>query len=383
MTQSALLDNEPADWDDLSSGVAVSFPILGIKGGKWHYRFKGADDIIADARGFAVPALEVVVVKAQKELSRTFYPGGYVEGVNSRPVCWSSDGVRPDDTVTDPINPVCATCPNAQWGSGATPAAPKAQACQQRRRVVVVPYSDDLTNEAGGGAILLSVPPSSLRNLDGYSGKLKGNRVHYYGCVTQLNFDQDPTVAFPRVEFSWMRPLSDEEVAVVMEMRKSDQVDRILNSKINVDGPELDPDAEAAAAAAAPPKPNAQSQPIKAATQPVIPKPGQKPMATATAPVAAPAPAPVAAPVTRVGGFAVKATSAASVAPVATKPVAAAPKVATPIASAVTRPAAAPVSARVVDTQPEVAEGTQEEAEAAGLPTEVDSAFGSLMSSLG
>jgi len=86
--------------------------------------------------GPAAHAVQVVILKAQKELSRTYYATGYVEGVNNPPDCWSSDGVRPDETVANPVNPVCATCPCDAWGSGATPAAPKAKACQQRRRTV-------------------------------------------------------------------------------------------------------------------------------------------------------------------------------------------------------------------------------------------------------
>ena len=156
MQQSALFDQLPAEWDDLTANVAISFPILGIKGGKWHYRFRGEESILLDAQGrFPTPAVQVVILKAQKELSRTYYASGYVEGVNAPPDCWSSDGVAPDASVAQPINPVCATCPCDAWGSGATPAAPKAKACQQRRRTVVVPYSGDLTNEAGGGPILL------------------------------------------------------------------------------------------------------------------------------------------------------------------------------------------------------------------------------------
>ena len=34
MQQSALFDQLPAEWDDLTANVAISFPILGIKGGK-------------------------------------------------------------------------------------------------------------------------------------------------------------------------------------------------------------------------------------------------------------------------------------------------------------------------------------------------------------
>lgn len=242
MTQSQVFDNLPdEDWDDLLGGVAISFPILGIKGGKFHYRFKGDDTVLTDARGFPVPALEVVILRSQAGLSRTFYAGGYEEGVNRRPDCWSSDGVRPDDTVVEPVNSVCQTCPNAQWSSGATPAAPKAQACQQRRRTVIVPYwgDGDMSNESGGGPVLLSVPPSSLTNQYNFGKEMKENRIRYYSCVVQLSFDPDPKLSFPRLEFKYLRPLTDDEARQVLEVRQGEQIDRILQSKMNVDGPEV------------------------------------------------------------------------------------------------------------------------------------------------
>ena len=293
MQQSALFDQLPAEWDDLTANVAISFPILGIKAGKWHYRFRGEDEILMDATGrFPTPAVHVVILKAQKELSRTYYASGYVEGVNAPPDCWSSDGVRPDETVAAPINPVCATCPCDAWGSGATPAAPKAKACQQRRRTVVVPYSTDLTNESGGGPILLSVPPGSLTNQVSYGNMLRDNRIHYAGVVTELSFTQDPNIAFPKIEFNYVRPLSDDEARVVIELRAHEQVDRILNTKMVPAEMEAPAAAEVAGqpqATGVPPRPAATAQPAQSAPR-VAPRPS-----VVRPPVQTPAPAQAAA----------------------------------------------------------------------------------------
>ena len=278
MQQSALFDQLPAEWDDLTANVAISFPILGIKGGKWHYRFRGEESILLDAQGrFPTPAVQVVILKAQKELSRTYYATGYVEGVNAPPDCWSSDGVAPDSSVAQPINPVCATCPCDAWGSGATPAAPKAKACQQRRRTVVVPYSSDLTNEAGGGPILLSVPPGSLTNQVAYGNMLRDNKIHYAGVMTELSFTQDPSIAFPKIEFNYVGSLNDAEARVIIEMRGHEQVDRILQSKMVPAEMEAPADGGSASTPAtpAPPRPAAQANPNvgTAARAPVAPRP--------------------------------------------------------------------------------------------------------------
>ena len=412
--QSSLLANIPLANDEMSAGVAASFPMLGIKGGKWHYRWKGNDDIISDERGFAVPAINVVILKSQKELSRTFYPpGSYVEGANNRPVCYSSDGVRPDDSVPEPINPVCATCPNSAWGSGATPAAPRAQACQQRRRVVVTPYSDDLTNAEQGGAVLLSVPPSSLRNQDEYAAMLTDNGAQYFGCVTQLNFDQNPALAFPRIEFSWAQPLNDDEVRTVLAMRDSEQVGRILGSKINVDGPEVVDGAAPAAPTAG--SGSLGSGHLRAGTSPseggIPPTPstassrrqrisrcsgegtggpttgcaggfrsatgGSAQGATKMnlgAPKAAPAQAQAPAPAkAKIGGFAIKPGAAKL------------PEATSDIADAISAPAAPPPSTRTVKAaptpEPTAGEAIREDRAEGNLPDQLTAEFGDLMNS--
>ena len=364
MDESAVFADDPYDYEDLSSGVAVSFPILGIKGGKFHYRWKGEDNIIPLEPGskFPAPAINVVILKAQRELSRTLYPpGSYVDGDNKRPACWSSDGVKPDDAVPDPVNPVCATCPKDAWGSGATPASPKAKACQQRRRVVVVPYADDLSNAEQGGPVLLSVPPGSLRNLDEYSGLLKTERLRYYGCITQLSFDQE--TAFPRLEFSWAQKLNDDEARQVRELRIQDQVDRIINSKITIDGPEVEgPDEPVAthpSTSSGPPRAAPQPNTPRAAVQPAIPRAAQQPIVQA----------PAQPKKTMVGGFAA----------------AGAPITPAPISSAMARPAAPPPSARTVraapqpQVEPSAGEVLAEDRTHGTVPDELNDAFGKLM----
>jgi len=333
MQQSKLFDQLPEEWDDLTANVSIGFPILGIKAGKWHYRFRGEDQIIMDAsERFHAHAVQVVILKAQKELSRTYYATGYVEGVNNPPDCWSSDGVRPDETVANPVNPVCATCPCDAWGSGATPAAPKAKACQQRRRTVIVPYSTDLTNEMGGGPVLLSVPPGSLTNQVAYGNKLRENRIHYAGVITELSFTQDPTVAFPKIEFNYTGSLSDDEAQVIIGMRNHEQVENILRSKMvpaEMEAPPAAPTTapppaapqqapQQAAPQAQPPRPAPRPSvvrppaPQQAAPQPAQQQPvQQQPAAAAPPPPQATAAPPPPSPVNRVGGFAMQPQRAA------------------------------------------------------------------------
>ena len=117
--------NVPKDNADLSAGVALSFPILAIGTNQWVVRWKGEDRLVTIPNTeYPAPYVDVVLIKAQAQMSRVFYaplPGGqssYVQGQRGKkPDCWSSNGIKPDETVVNPVNPVCATCVNDAWGS--------------------------------------------------------------------------------------------------------------------------------------------------------------------------------------------------------------------------------------------------------------------------
>lgn len=300
MTQSALLKNFKGTSRDLSEGVAQTFPLISLRGGKWRYRWHGQENVINDPKsGFAAPTLEVVIVDASKTLTKMFYVNPYAEGQRKPPDCWSSDGKIPDAAVPDPVSEICLTCPKNAFGSAITPSGKKAKACQDRRRIVITP-AVDLENESKGGPIMLSIPPGSLKNSQAYGDWLDENNLAYYGCVTQLSFDQN--VSHPKIEFTYLRPLDDDDVRTVLSLRGSEGVNRILNSTFNPTSPENvvanEPEPEPEPAPA--PKPTPKSNPVKAGINeaiktPATPPPSARPVqTTATKPLqATPAARPV------------------------------------------------------------------------------------------
>lgn len=295
LTQSSLLVGHKGSSRDLSEGVALSFPLISLRGGKWRYRWRGEEQVINDpSTGFAAPTLEVVIVDASKTLTKTWYKDPYAEGQNKRPDCWSSDGKVPDAGVPEPVNDICLTCPKNAFGSSVTPAGKPAKACQDRRRVVIAP-SHDLENDARGGPILLSIPPGSLKNSQGYGDWLDENNLAYYGCVTQLSFDQQ--VSHPKIEFTYLRALDDDDVRTVLSLRGMEQVKRILNSQMNVDGPDEPEQATAPETTQAPAQAQAQAPAAKpapktgiaeAVKKPAAPPPSARPVQTKPTPGARP-----------------------------------------------------------------------------------------------
>lgn len=375
--RSKLLDGMQSANNALAAGVAVSFPILSLAPGKWNVRWKGEDRIVTVPGHPDIPSpwVDVVIVDVQKDMSRVYYtpaPGGgssYVQGQRSKPACWSNNGVKPDDSVPDPVNPICATCPKDAWGSGASPASPKAKACQQRRRTVVVPYGDDLTNTAEGGPMLLSVPPGSLTNQAAYRDTLEEINEPYFGIVTRLSYEQKDakgqSVKYPKVKFDYLRQsdgnpwwLNDEEATTVLGLRNGEAVKRILNSNIRDDGPDTEGgEGDGSAIQGGP-----QLRPPRAATPPSKPS-SPPPPPEGSVPATSPPPPPK-----PVGGHAVQGITEA-----VNKP-AAPPPSTRPVATA-----APPPKLRAVPTPP-VEDDGEEEAHAP-IP-EQSSVFDKLMGDL-
>ena len=106
--------------DDLSAGVSGGFSVLSFRGSKWRVKHSGDEALITDEEGETVPSLKVVMLKANKNISKNYYKDGYVEGSSDAPDCYSVDGIKPDAGVQDPVSPACASCPKNQFGSRMT-----------------------------------------------------------------------------------------------------------------------------------------------------------------------------------------------------------------------------------------------------------------------
>lgn len=96
-----------ADWDDLddldmvpAGDNASSVPFIKTNG-----NIDG---------GLTIDGVEVDEVKcviASRSVSRSKFEKSWDEDKNARPVCWSSNGLTPDDTVAEKQSAKCATCP--------------------------------------------------------------------------------------------------------------------------------------------------------------------------------------------------------------------------------------------------------------------------------
>jgi len=213
--------------DELGAGVASSYGIIGIKGKVWSTRFAGKDTPLMREDGDGPRgSIEVVIIKSATAISKIFYKGGYTDGSNAAPDCWSSNGVTPDASVQNKCNKTCADCPMNAWGSRVTEAGKPGKACADSRRIAVTPIAD-IDNELFGGPMLLRVPAASLKELKAYGDLLSGYQVPYYAAVTRISFD--PKEAYPKFVFSAIRPITDAEAVKIIALREDKRVTTILN----------------------------------------------------------------------------------------------------------------------------------------------------------
>ncbi|RZN09704.1 hypothetical protein CWO91_16885 [Bradyrhizobium genosp. SA-3] len=279
--------------DDLSAGVQTGFGIIGYKGKVWSIRKSGAETPLMREDGDGPRnSIEVVLLKASAHVSKIWYKDGYVEGSTAAPDCFSTNGVTPDAGSKNKQANACALCPMNQWGSRITPAGKQGKACSDSKRVAVAPLGD-IKNEAFGGPMLLRVPAASLKDLAAYGQKMQALGYQYYAIGTRIAFD--PAEAYPKFTFGAIRPLSDAEADLVLELRGSHQVTTILAEGSENAAQPVSQAAQIASAFEQPPV-----QPVAApAIQAPQPAPAPAPAPVQAAPAPAPAPQPVvAAPTT-------------------------------------------------------------------------------------
>jgi hypothetical protein len=211
---------------DLTAHAGGGFPVISIKGKVFAIVRDGERTVLPNPKDPESPAtsIEVVLVKANKGLSKVYYAKGYQEGAeNTKPDCFSNDGSKPDASVEEPQSRSCAVCPHNQWGSKIGDNGGKGKACQDSVRMAIA--TPDLINDP----YLLRVPPASIKSLGEYGKMLAKRGVGYSMVVTKIGFDMEsPT---PKLTFKPTGLLSDAAFAQVQEVVASDTVQSILGSE--------------------------------------------------------------------------------------------------------------------------------------------------------
>lgn len=166
-------------------------------------------------------AMDVVIIRAAEHTSRSYYAGTFVEGANTLPDCWSSDGTKPDAQVKSPQASACATCPMNAAGSGQG----TSKACRYGRRLAVL-----LGNDIDNSDVYQVVLPAQSIFGKGDNGKMPlgqyakfigGHGLSVSSVITEMRFDTSS--ATPKLTFRAVRPLTVEEASIALEKGDSDE----------------------------------------------------------------------------------------------------------------------------------------------------------------
>ena len=172
--------------------------------------------------------LDVVMVESQTGFSKTYYAGNFDPENVLPPTCWSSDGIRPDDSLPNQPsegvtswkqNAICSSCPQNQFGSKML-GTKKLKNCMDLKRVAIV-RPEDMNNPLG--PILLRVTPASQSNLRNYVQWLQGRHRHPSMVVTRMTFDTEVTFQ-GKIKFRALRGLSDAQYDQVLAIKEQPQI---------------------------------------------------------------------------------------------------------------------------------------------------------------
>jgi hypothetical protein len=273
---------------EFSGGIRKGFAVISLRGKVWRITHQGVERVVTRMDGSNDPAstLNVVLIAAGSDLAKVYYAGGYQDGSNDAPDCFSNDGIKPDRGSTTPQATACAMCPHNVWGSKTTENGKPTKACSDSKRLAVLPLPNDalkgddaldaLDNEMFGGPMLLRVPAASLVDLAQCDATLRAAGIPLYAAGLGLSFDLN--APYPKIVFKPIRPLTEAEFEVVLEHRTSDQTREIIGgfgsggaadaaAPVAPVAPQPDPNAAAAAQAAAQAKAQAEAAAAQAAAQ--------------------------------------------------------------------------------------------------------------------
>lgn len=241
-----------------------SFPRISIRAG----RYRLVEDGVETPVGIN---LDVVIVGANPRVSKVFYAkpfDGAAEGV--RPDCFSNDGIKPDESIQNPVANGCANCPHNVLGSKVTPSGAKSKLCGDQRHLAVVPAADP--SKVYG----LTISVAAMKNMREYFKELQNFGAAPEEVVTELGFDE--TTSFPKVTFARKGFAPETAMAKLDAIANSDEVKEVVRLIPPKNRQAALPAAPQATAIAAPqPKPAVDDAYEEEATAPAAAAPAPAP----------------------------------------------------------------------------------------------------------
>jgi hypothetical protein len=172
-----------------------------------------------------------VVILDAASVHRTYYKGVYSSDDVQPPTCWSLDTEAPAPEVPEDQRQAtrCADCPMNVRGSGQG----DTRACRYSQRLAIA-LEGDLDK-----VYQLQLPATSIFGdakgsnmpLQAYVRFLDAHDMPVMALVTKMYLDEDADV--PKVYFSAERPLDEEELQKVLDLRTSPDAKRAVEMTVS------------------------------------------------------------------------------------------------------------------------------------------------------
>lgn len=141
--------------------------------------------------------------------TKTYYKDAFTGNTAPEaPDCSSSDGVRPDSWVKNPIASKCSECPYNAWNSAGN--GSKGKRCKDSKRLYVT-----LSEDTEGKMYLINISTSSLKALSNYGRDLIAKGAPMEAAVTRLTFDDE--VDYPALKFDFVAFLEEKTALASIE----------------------------------------------------------------------------------------------------------------------------------------------------------------------
>lgn len=190
------------------SGGGVNIPRVSLRAGRFRLVEGGVETTIGTN-------LDVIIVGVNPGVSKVFYSGAWNPDADSnRPACFSSDGKRPDASVSEPVSQSCATCPHNVLGSKVLPSGAKSKMCADQRHLAIVPAADP------SKVYSLTVPVSGMKALREYFQELVNYNIDPEVAITELGFDDN--ASYPKLTFKQKGFVPEKALPLVDNLLQSD-----------------------------------------------------------------------------------------------------------------------------------------------------------------
>ncbi len=223
------------EMESAGDGVEPSFGVLKYPAkNQFSLRVGGKDYAIVRADdGTPQSYIDVCFVRAATTKGKTFYKK-YTAGSKDRPICWSNDAIKPDSSVIDKQAISCLLCPKNVPGSAVSDDGKSIKACRDHKRTAVS-IDPATVLRAGAGVleapVLLRIPAASLVDFGVYGDNLKARSLNLIDVITRIKFH--PTSTYQKLLFEPVRPLTDDEGLVAIELRESVIAKQIIGANEN------------------------------------------------------------------------------------------------------------------------------------------------------